>query len=419
VRYSKTFFLGVVNGVLFNMSEALVGGTTVLPTFISNVTSSKVLIGLSGTMSMAGWFLPQLAVANVIENLKHKRPLYIWSGLVRIATIWIIALSVTVLSRAWVGGFVAMFFILYSVYVVAGGVAGIPFMDIVGKEIKPHNRGSFFAARMFFGGIGAALMGLFVRSVLAGNDFPGNYATLFITAAAIITVAIISFCFAEEREGVVPQERTPIKTFLLRGPMLLKAVKSYRMFLLWRVLLSIWMMALPFYIIYARERLGLPEESVGTFLSAQMVGMIVSNLLWGRLSDRIGNRIVLILTALVAAGAPCLVLLATVAAPMGGTSGFIAVFFLLGFAMSGLSLGHNNYMLDLSPESERPMYLGFMNTFLAPVMLLSAVGGVIVERLSFEVLFAIALGSSLLALAFAAQLHEPRRSSDSEPRAAV
>jgi MFS family permease len=409
LKYSKTFYLGVVNGVLFNMSAALAGGTTVLPTFISNITTSKVLIGLSGTMAMAGWYLPQLVVANYIETVRRKRPLYAWAGLIRIIAIWIIALSVPLLGTTWAGGFVALFFALYTIYVIAGGVAGIPFMDIVGKEIRADNRGSFFAARLAIGGVAAALMGLYVKQVLASKPFPESYATLFVAAAAMITIAILAFCFADERDAVVPETRTPFKKFLLRGPSLLKDVKSYRMFLAWRVLLGVWMMALPFYIIYSGERLGLPEETVGIFLSVQMVGMIISNLLWGRLSDRIGNKIVLNLTAVVSAAAPLVALLSAAVPALRGLVGFGAVFFFVGFAMSGLRLGHNNYMLDLAPESERPMYLGFMNTFIAPVMLLSAIGGVVVELTSYEVLFAVALGASALALVFGIQLEEPRR----------
>ena len=120
------------------MSAALAGGTTVLPVFISNITSSKVLIGLSGTMAMAGWYLPQLVVANYIETVRRKRPVYIWAGIIRIIAIWVLALSVLLLEATWAGGFVILFFVLYSIYVIAGGVAGIPFMDVVGKEIRPR-----------------------------------------------------------------------------------------------------------------------------------------------------------------------------------------------------------------------------------------------------------------------------------------
>ena len=152
MKYSRTFILGVVNGVLFSLANALIGGTTVLPMFVSSITSSKVLIGLSGTMGHAGWFMPQLVVANLIEHVKRKKPVYVWAGVARVASMWTIALLVALLLESRVALFTALFFILYSAYVIAGGVAGIPFMDIVAKEVKSENRGSFFGARLFFGG---------------------------------------------------------------------------------------------------------------------------------------------------------------------------------------------------------------------------------------------------------------------------
>ena len=50
-----------------------------------------------------------------------------------------------------------------------------------------------------------------------------------------------------------------------------------------------------------------------------------------------------------------------------------------------------------------------MHTFLAPVLLLSAVGGYMIEKTSYEVLFYTVLGAGLIALIFAVQLEEPRR----------
>lgn len=65
-------------------------------------------------------------------------------------------------------------------------------------------------------------------------------------------------------------------------------------------------------------------------------------------------------------------------------------------------------MLDVSPETERPTYLGFMNTFLAPVLLLSSLGGLIIEKTSYEVLFSIVIIAAVAALVFSLQLEEPR-----------
>jgi MFS family permease len=410
LKYNRTFILGVINGVLFNLAEALIGGTTVLPTFISGITTSKVLIGLSGTMGNAGWFMPQLVVASLIGHLRHKKPVYVGAGLVRIGTIWTIALLVTMASRPQTGLFVAGFFVLYSAYSLGAGVAGIPFMDIVAKAVPSYRRGTFFGARLFFGGIVSALAGIFVKGALASRPFPDNFAILFIAASVVITIAIVCFSVVSEPEVKVRERRMPFKQFLLRGPFLLKNVRSYRMLLVVRILLGVWGMALPFYIIYARERLALGPGSVGVFLSIQMVGMILSNILWGALSNRAGNKIVLELVSAVAVLSPLVTVLTNVCPALRGQVCFAVVFFFLGFTLSGIRLGYTNYMLDVSPETERPTYLGFMNTFLSPVLLLSAVGGLLIERTSYEALFLTAIAAGIFAILFALQLEEPRRS---------
>lgn len=408
MKYGRTFILGVLNGVLFNLAEALIGGTTVLPVFISSITDSKILVGLSGTMAQAGWFMPQLVVAGFIEHVARKKPVYVWAGVVRCVAIWTIAALVGTIAGSQVGVFLVVFFVLYSIYTLGAGVAGIPFMDIVAKAIPSTRRGTFFGARLFFGGIMSAFAGIFVKGALEAKPFPDNFAVLFIAASVIVTVAIISFCLVHEPEVSVKNARPPFKKFLLRGPRLLRTNRSYRMLLVVRVLLAAWGMALPFYIIYARERLGLGAGAAGVFLSIQMVGMILSNILWGTLSDRIGNKIVLVLVSGVAIVSPLLAVLSTRCVWLGNTWCFGIVFFFLGFTLSGIRLGQTNYMLDVSPEAERPTYLGFMNTFLAPILLLSMLGGFVIERTSFETLFFAVMGTAALALVLSVRLEEPR-----------
>jgi MFS family permease len=407
-RYSRTFLLGVINGVLFNLAEALVGGTTVLPLFISNLTDSKVLVGLAGTMSQAGWYMPQFVVAGFIEHVKRKKPVYVWAGVVRLASIWVLAILVPLLAGSQAGLFLAGFFILYSVYTLGAGVAGISFMDIVARAIPANKRGTFFGARLSFGGALSALAGIVVRGVLDSSPFPDNYAVLFVSAAAVVTAAIISFSLVHEPDAVVNETRMPFGRFLRRGPNLLRTDRSYRTFLIVRVLLNVWSMALPFYILYAREEMGLDPGAAGVLLSIQMIGFVVSNLLWGSLSNRTGNRIVLVLVSAVAVVAPLLAILSSRCTALGDTWCIGTVFFFLGFTLSGISLGQTNYLLDVSPEAERPTYMGFMNTLLAPILLLSTLGGFIIERTSFETLFLSVIGAAGVALVLSLRLHEPR-----------
>jgi MFS family permease len=228
----------------------------------------------------------------------------------------------------------------------------------------------------------------------------------------VITAAIISFCLAHEPTAKVKQKRMPFGKFLRRGPHLLRTNPSYRMFLMVRVLLSVWSMALPFYIIFAIDKLGVDADKAGIFLSIQMLGFVVSNVLWASLSNRIGNKIVLVLVSAVALVPPILAIMSSRLMCLGTTACIGVVFFFLGFTLSGFRLGQNNYMLDVSPDAERPTYLGFMNTLIAPVLLLSMFGGFIVERTSFETLFLAVTGAAVLALLLAIRLEEPRLGPD-------
>ncbi|MFZ1946121.1 MAG: MFS transporter [bacterium] len=410
-KYDRAFILGVLNGVLFNLAEAMIGGTTVLPIFVSRITESKVLIGLSGTMGNAGWFMPQLLVASQIEHLRRKMPIYIWSGVVRLASMWAIAALVALAGNFRPVALVASFFTLFATYSLAGGVAGIPFMDIVARTVPPERRGTYFAARLSIGGVCAALAGILVRGVLESRPFPASFALLFCLAAVIVTAAVVSFAVVREPEGPVRETRMPFMQFLRKGPFLLKNVRSYRMLLVVRIFLGVWGMALPFYVIFAQDRFPLGLGNVGVLLSLQMAGAFLSNILWGYLSNHVGNKIVLVSVSALSIVCPVATLATSAWVPLGGLAAFGAIFFLIGASWSGISLGYTNYMLDVSPAEERPTYLGFMNTFLSPVLLLGAVGGIVVDRASYGALFGIALAAACGALLAALQLEEPRRSS--------
>jgi len=407
-KYDAAFILGVTNGVLFNLADAVLGGTTVLPIFISRITASKVLIGLAGTMANAGLFMPQLVVANLIGHMKRRMPVYTWSAAVRIGTIWAIALLVALAGHASSAFLLAGFMVLYAAYCLAGGVANIPFMDIVARTVPSERRGTFFGARLFLGGVASALAGIGVKNILASKPFPESFAVLFIATAVVVTAALISFCLIREPAGPPGEGRIPFREFLRKGPFLLKNVRSYRLLLVVRILLAVWGMPLPFYVIYAEERLALAPGDVGVLLSIQMVGMLLSNILWGYLSNRRGNKIVLEMVSAVAVFCPALALLGVRFVPGLPLVAFGPVFFLIGASWGGLGLGYNNYLLDVSPADQRPAYLGFMNTFLAPALLLSAVGGLIIDKASYEVLFLIAGAAGLAALVFAHQMEEPR-----------
>ncbi len=161
----------------------------------------------------------------------------------------------------------------------------------------------------------------------------------------------------------------------------------------------------PFYVVYAQRNLGMDPGMIGIYLSAQMAGAAASNLLWGWLGDRYGNKPVVVGTALAGGLASLLAQLT----PAGAPQLFTLVFVLLGAAMSGLRLGHPNLLLEMAPAHIRPTCVALQNTLVAPVVLLPLAVGVAVQFVSYQVLLTAGVAVMALAMLLALRLRDPRR----------
>ncbi|HEX7400619.1 MAG TPA: hypothetical protein VF369_00445, partial [candidate division Zixibacteria bacterium] len=202
-HYKRNFFLGVTNGVLFNFAWAFTAGSTVLPWFVSRLTSSNILIGLSSTLEALGWFIPQLPVA-VITSHHHKQlPLYTRTAYLRAVAFLLMTISLFVFGNRNPAGLLLSFFVFYSIYSLGGGLAGVAFTDIVAKTIPPHKRGSFFGMRMFLGGSLGALGGLIVKKIMDAYHFPTNFGIIFSVSSVLILIALFSFCYIKEPAPVL------------------------------------------------------------------------------------------------------------------------------------------------------------------------------------------------------------------------
>jgi MFS family permease len=400
-HFKRNFFLGVSNGVLFHFAWAFTGTSTVLPLFISKLTGSQILIGLASTLEALGWFLPQIAIAAMTLHRKNQMPVYIGAAFLRGGSFFLFAILIFVLGKEDPSSLLVIFFILFSLYSFGGGMAGVSFMDIVGKTISENRRGSFFGARKLVGGGLAALGGLLIQRILRLHDFPQNFGTLFLIASALIILALLSVCLMKETPSPCRPERKSIKENMLLGFRI-----AQNDILLTRVAIGCYVMGLPFYIIYAKEYLSIPASMAGLFLTAQMVGYLSSNLLWGYLSNRRNNRLVLVLSALFSGICPLFVLFdITFGIPLWA---YGAIFFFLGATISGLDLGYMNYLLQIAPEERRPIYVGFMNTVVGPTLFLSAVGGLIIQLSSFAFLYILLLLISLLSICLSVSLEKTR-----------
>ena len=411
----RNFSFGVLNGVFFNLYSALLDPSLVLSWFVSQLTTSNFLIGLITPIQNGGWFLPQLVMSSYLQRRQRKLPFYARMAGVR-AVIWgLMTLAIFLIEDPTV--LLVVFFTLLTASSLGAGLSGLCFVDFVAKAIPPTRRGAFFAWRLFLGGLLALGGSLLVRYILderRGFAFPDNYAILFLLSFFALCAGLGSFVLVVEPLEPVNEERISLARQVRRALDLPRRDKNFRRFLTMRLLLMGAEIASPFYIVYAKQALSLPVSMVGVYLTGTTLASFASNLLWGRISDRRGNKLLLALSNSLGLFIP---LTALAIVPLANLwpglrelapGLFALVFVLSGGFKSGSMIGNMNFLLEIAPADNRPLYIGFTNTIMGIALLATSVGGLIVDLVGFTVLFSLALAFYALALLSTLRLQEPR-----------
>jgi MFS family permease len=410
----RSFVLGVFNGAAFRFAEALIDPPLVLTWFVSQLTNSNLLIGLVVPAGDAGWFLPQILVSARIQRMERKMPSYTLAAVIR-AIVWLLLAATVWLVEAPRLLLVA-FFALYTVARLSSGLGGLSFFDVLAKTVPARRRGSFFAWRQLLGGLLGLGAGWILRMVLNHPTlaFPRGYAILFLLYFAAVTLGMLAFILIQEPPRATVAEPVTVGEQLRRAGRLLQADRIYRRYMAARLALVLANIALPFYGIYAKSVLGAPGGMVGVYVATRIGAMLLFNLPWGHLSDRRGNQRVMRLVSL-GSGATALLALALLGLMrflqlQGGWLPYVALplFFLDGAVRPAQMLVGSNFLLELIPEAERPLYLGLSNTLVGVVVLVSGLGGLVVDVFGLAGLFVVSLGFCLAGYVLATGLPEPR-----------
>ncbi|MEA3309009.1 MAG: MFS transporter [Chloroflexota bacterium] len=379
----RNFLGGWWHTVFLTLGVSLTNSTTVVAAFVVELTGSTVWVGGFSTLLIVASTLPQLFIARLIEPRPRKMPYLMLAIYLRVVSWGLLAFLILTIGAeqpeilAWV------LIGLLAVFYVGGGLGGVPYTAIIGKVIPAQQRGKFFGGKGVLAGplaIGAALL---ARYILAAVAYPQNYALLFGLAAVSLFIASIGFWIIREPPLAGGAVVLPWREY--RGQLGLVA-QRLRNLVGVQLLTGFSLMVLPFYVVYAREELGAPAGAVGWFTLAQVLGGMVSNLLWARLVDSYGSRRMLMVCAVLSSLTP----LTAIWWSGWGWRGLLPVIFLAGATFNGRSVGFSSALLELAPAAERSTYAALNRVLLLPVAFLSLIAGILLQSYSYQLVFLVA-----------------------------
>ena len=364
---------------------------TIIPLFVSELTTSATLIGLVPAIHAVGWQLPQLFTANKVSRLRRYKPFVLamsvheripFIGFALVA--WFMyelgpqtALILTFLLLIWQG--------------FGGGFTANAWQSFIAKIIPGELRGTFFGGQAAVANIFISICAIAAGFLLEEFAMPANFSLTFLIAFFFLAISWGALALSREpvdTEKVIPETLPPI--WKGAGDVLNRD-RNFSWFLTARLMSMFATVGFTFYIIYCLRYFDMDAVTAGFLTATLTISQTVANAGMGWLGDRWGHRTMLIL------GLVAVSLSSGLAWMAPSLNWFYLVFILAGVANVAIWTIGMAMTVEFGTEIERPVYIGLSNTLVAPVTILAPIlGGWIADTMGFKTTFAISVFAGLL-----------------------
>ncbi len=399
----RNYVANLAHGLLGQTGFRLINAPTFVPAYIFQLSGSEFAVGLALGAQNIGAALSSLLGATLIEHRKKVLPMGMLVGWGMRAGILGLALSGFFLPDHAALVCVCLFLGLFGLF---NGIQSVIFNALMAKVIPLRLRGRLSGLRNFLAGLTAALVAYLGGKYFVETNALGNgYATTFLLAFILTSVGLSALILLREPE---PPQVRPRGRFLDRVaeiPALLADDRPLGFFYLANSLVALGSLAIPFYVLFAGRSIGLSGANLGLLSTSLLLAQTGTNLIWGALADRAGNRIVFLLSV-------AIWVVSTVFLMQASTLwGLALVFAGLGTGMGGYVNSSQIIILEFGRREDLPMRIAVMNALSSLMNAIGLIfGGLLAHRLSLEALFWFAIVMKIAAVAIMVrQVDEPRR----------
>jgi len=391
----------IFHGFFLSVGTTIAEPSTILPLIVNYFGGSSLLVGFFAALLRGGAIVVQLFAAFQAQSYERMLPYLRRVFFIRFLAWFFIGLAIVLLGDEHPNA--TLFCIGFGLFIFSfsAGFGAIYFKDIVAKIFSHKFRGKTMAYRQFFSAFGGLISGALAAFILEYFKAPESYGYLFLISALLMGFGYIAFGTVDEPiKKEVSLRENSFKKFLQNSWQLLQSDKDLQIQLATFFLAYGYLIALPFIILDAQTKIELNGVAIGSLITTQMVGAMLSNFLWGQLSGAGRNK----LTANLA----IFTHIFAIAAAFYSTSlyAYMFVFFLIGAAIDGNKIASGNLILALSPENKRPVYMAIQMNVVSFGLFFSLLGGLILHFFSYNALYGVTLAILVIAGLFSLKLRD-------------
>lgn len=403
----KNYASMLAEGGFFFAGLSFIDANAVVPVFIFAYTQSVLLAGLAATINFAASIILQTLVGPYVKGIRNV-PRYICLIMFIFRPLPLLMVPILFLNLSpWFT--TGIFLVLYGLFFAGDGLIVIPWIDLFSRTIESGKRGLLLGNQQVLGGIGALLAGSVVKatldSPLLNND--QKFAIIFGAAAMVMILASIAQAFSRDLPHKVTQEKPNPLRYYRQIPAHIRSNPLFAKIALTRVLSIIAAMVAPFVILFCQDLLSLEQKEVSTLILIQIIGSLLGGFLWGKISHRLGNhRVILIsqsLGLLLALSVILLALLPHVAMP----AFLLWPLVLINGINMAAWIGFVNYTIDIVHAEERTVYMLIGNLMTFPFVFLAFLAGIIAQAFGYAPIFVISALAAGMAVIRATRLKAP------------
>ena len=378
--YKSNNIKNILHGFFLAVALTIAEPSTTLPLIVHHFSSNEVVVGLFTSLLRGGTIVVQLVAAFWAQSFTQMMPYLKRVFLARFLSWLSIGLAILFLGDKNPTLTLVAIGIGLFIFSFSAGFGSIYFNEILAKVFTHEERGRSMANRQFFAAIGSILSGFVAGMILEHLDPPKSYAYLFIVSSFLMGFGLLAFSTIKEpKKSEVRQKERSFFKFLQNAFALLKKDRSLQIQIFVVLLSYSFLFSFAFVILQAKQYIDLTGWLVGGFITIQMSGALLGNLLYKQLTPRF--KLIMQLAFVFSIVAYISVLL------FHSKTSFFFSFFLLGMAKDGFRLASMNLLFCIAPKDLRPIYIALQNNLTSIGLFFAIPGGLILHHFGYNILY--------------------------------